>query len=116
MSSIHYERGIKDLFDTLGLVSRYHDIDQKIFPNGVYRIDVKLLYGLYARFIIDPVKRVDTIYMMGLFKGGKFKSIFHYDFPIDFEKLHDARKAANELEKILDKRTEEYRYRLRKIR
>ena len=116
MSSIHIERGIKDLFETLGKVSRYHDIETFIFPNGVYRVDVKLLYGLSARFVIDPLKRVDTIYMMGLFKAKKFKAIFHYDFPIDFEKLLDPRKAANELEKILDKRTEEYRYRLRKSR
>lgn len=114
MSSIHIERGIKDVFETFIKTTRYKEVKTHIFSNGVFRIDIKLLYGLYIRFIIDPLRRVETIYMVGYLKNSKFKAIFHYDFKVDFEKIDDSRKIAKDLEKEFKKLTDEYRYRLNK--
>ena len=115
MSLITLQRGITELFKNLEDVSRYNDITFTKFPNGVYRYDVKLQYSLVVRFILDPAKRTRPIYMIGCYMKGKFIAINHYYYDVDFERFN-ARSAAKDLVKEFVKLTDEYRFRLSKVK
>lgn len=116
MTTIYVERGIKDLFQALEQVSRYKDSETKIFPNGVYRVDIPLRYGVIARFLIDPSKRVPTLILVGTNTAKGFKAIQHFPFKLDFERLKSARTEAEKLEKFLQKIEQQFRYRIKKVR
>jgi hypothetical protein len=113
MSLITIQRGIIDLFENLEQVSRYKDIKFTKFPNGVYRYDVALQYKLIVRFIIDPAKRTQNLYMIGCNVQGKYKAIQHFKYDVDFETF-DARSEAKKMVKTLLDLTQKYRYRIRR--
>lgn len=113
MSSIHKEQGIRNLFEAIEKGSRFKDITLKVLPNGVYRVDVKLLYGLYTRFLLDPSKRIDDMYILGTFIKSKFKGITHFKYQLQYDKVLPIEEA-NKFEKLFRKLSEDYRHRIRK--
>lgn len=113
MAIIDYERGIRNYFIELGKVSRYKANNISVLNNGVYRIDVNILYGLTVRFIIDPMKRMKNIFILGQFKKDKFFGLKDFRFDIDFEKLRSPKVEAKKLEPVFISLSRKYRFRLK---
>lgn len=105
--------GVVEIFNCLNNTTRFRKTYIERLKNGVYRVDVELMYSVYVRFILDAHKRIENKILIGTFINKKFAAFIDRECPLDFTNYENEQEEVDKLAELFKDIQNEYRYRLK---